>query len=182
MSAVEWKAVPIASGHEVSSDGRIRSIDRFIDYKDGRGRLAKGKEMKLSTDPGSKGYPRTTIRTDARGRVTFGIHQLVCLTFHGPAPTPRHEVRHLNGDQLDNRAENLAWGTRAENMQDVITHGRNAAMRKTQCPQGHPYSSSNTRIKNGRWRICRICSREQDKLAARRSRARKREARLAGVA
>ena len=33
-------------------------------------------------------------------------------------------ARHLDGDKKNNRIGNLAWGTQAENMQDMIRHGR----------------------------------------------------------
>lgn len=51
-------------------------------------------------------------------------HALIARAFHGPPPTPDHEVRHLNGDPLDNHAENLRWGTVAENAADTIRHHR----------------------------------------------------------
>lgn len=56
------------------------------------------------------------------GKVT--VHTLIALTFHGPRPSPRHQVRHINGNPRDNRAENLAWGTAAENIHDRDVHGR----------------------------------------------------------
>ena len=52
------------------------------------------------------------------------VHQLVATVFHGPKPSSDHEVRHLNGDPSDNRAGNLAWGTRKENAADRDAHGR----------------------------------------------------------
>ena len=54
---------------------------------------------------------------------TYGVHRLVCAAFHGPTPSPTHEVRHLNGNPQDNRPDNLAWGTRIENWADRIAHG-----------------------------------------------------------
>lgn len=43
------------------------------------------------------------------------VATLVCGAFQGPRPDG-HEVTHLNGDALDNRAENLVWRTPAEKM------------------------------------------------------------------
>ena len=51
------------------------------------------------------------------------IHRVLCEIFHGPAPTPDHETRHLNGIRSDNREINLAWGTRKENAADRKIHG-----------------------------------------------------------
>lgn len=56
-----------------------------------------------------------------RGRL-WKVATIVCEAFHGPRP-PGCEVAHLNGDSLDNRAENLAWKTRAENEADKVAHG-----------------------------------------------------------
>lgn len=44
------------------------------------------------------------------------VHRLVCEAFHGPRPSPKHVVIHLNEDATDNRAENLKWGTQKENL------------------------------------------------------------------
>lgn len=43
------------------------------------------------------------------------VHQLVASAFVDRADASKAEVNHLNGNKLDNRAENLAWVTRSEN-------------------------------------------------------------------
>ena len=50
------------------------------------------------------------------------LHRLVAETFHGLGK-PGEEVRHLDGFKSNCRADNLAWGTRATNMQDKVAHG-----------------------------------------------------------
>jgi len=54
---------------------------------------------------------------------TQKLHKLMLVTFIGPRP-PGMVCRHLNGDALDNRIANLAWGTVQENNQDTVRHGR----------------------------------------------------------
>lgn len=49
-----------------------------------------------------------------RGK-TRSVHRLVAEAFLGPRP-PKCEVLHLNHDPADNRASNLKWGTRGENI------------------------------------------------------------------
>jgi hypothetical protein len=49
------------------------------------------------------------------------VHRLILETFVGPRP-PGKQCRHLNGDSLDNRLENLAWGTFHENFADRLAH------------------------------------------------------------
>lgn len=58
------------------------------------------------------------------------VHQLVLTAFGGPRPTPAHETRHLDGDRLNNTPLNLAWGTRAENVADAISHGTHVCLRR----------------------------------------------------
>lgn len=70
----------------------------------------------------SNGYlmVSTTIN-GARYRET--VHRLVCKTFHGPQPSPKHEVAHNDGSRLNNAAYNLRWATRKENLDDTDRHG-----------------------------------------------------------
>ena len=44
------------------------------------------------------------------------IHRLVCEAFHGIAPFDRAVVLHLDENALNNRPENLRWGTQKENL------------------------------------------------------------------
>lgn len=44
------------------------------------------------------------------------VHRLVCEAFHGPAPSKRSVVIHLDEDATNNRPENLRWGTQKENL------------------------------------------------------------------
>jgi len=67
------------------------------------------------------------------------VHRLVCQAFHGTPPTPAHEVGHLNGVRLDNRAENLAWVTRSENNRHQVAHGTHVGSRNL--PRGRPRPS-----------------------------------------
>jgi hypothetical protein len=45
--------------------------------------------------------------------------------FVGPRPE-RLECRHLDGDKANNRVENLRYGTRKENAEDMTRHGGSA--------------------------------------------------------
>lgn len=53
----------------------------------------------------------------------YRAHCLVLETFVGPRPSPKHDCRHLDGDPANNDISNLAWGTRTENVHDMIKHG-----------------------------------------------------------
>ena len=66
------------------------------------------------------------------------------------------DVRHLDGDKLNNAAENLCWGTRSENNLDAVAHGTNANTAKAACPLGHALQAPN--LCSGAGRKCRACS------------------------
>ncbi len=50
------------------------------------------------------------------------LHVLICTAFHGPKPKGK-QVRHLDGKSLNNRADNLTWGTKKEDAADQARHG-----------------------------------------------------------
>jgi len=104
ISAVEGIIpVPNFPGYEVTPDGRV-----FFRKKNGELR-----EKKLWQNRGGDNVPAVTIRN----RV-FRISILVCLAFHGPKPSPLHQVRHLDNDPSNNHKDNLAWGTPEQQMED----------------------------------------------------------------
>ena len=54
----------------------------------------------------------------------IGVHTLIAEAFHGPRPTPEHQVAHFDGNPSNNCAWNLRWATAAENAQDRDRHGK----------------------------------------------------------
>lgn len=149
----EWRAIPGYEGrYEASSHGRVRSLTR----RDGRGVLHEGIIRKLQVD--EKGYRRVTLHRN--GRRGLLVHQLVCMTFHGPR-LAKMEVRHIDGNNKNNFASNLAWGTASENQFDKVIHGTHQQTRKTECPRGHVLTAPNlvkSIATDGR-RDCLACSR-----------------------
>lgn len=122
-----WRPVPEWEGlYEVSSHGRVRSVDRNVHYADGRLRTFWGKVRKLHLD--SFGYPKVTLKVQGLERRVL-VHQIVCTAWHGPAPEG-HEVRHLDGVPANCHKDNLAWGTSAENTADSRRHGTHRRARK----------------------------------------------------
>ena len=115
----EWQKTPSAEGVSVRI---LSNYPGLVISSDGRVQGPSGTWLKPSP---VKGYPSITYGPRANKR-TLKIHVLVCLAFHGPKPSPDHEVCHKNGNRQDNRASNLRWGTQAENMADRDAHGRTA--------------------------------------------------------
>lgn len=103
-------------GYEVTDDGRVFSVAH--NWR-GYGR------RELEQDLNASGYP--SVRLTLHGKRTrIAVHVLVAAHHLPPKPSALHEVRHLNGNKTDNRAANLAWGTRKENADDRQSHGRTA--------------------------------------------------------
>lgn len=151
-----WKPIPGYEGsYEASDQGRIRSLDRTIIEKTGRAVNVRGRILKPTE--GNKRYLLVTLS----GR-TKRVHRLVLAAFEGE--NPDMQVRHLDGDPQNNRIENLAYGTNAENMADSIEHGTHAQASKTHCRNGHPYTGDNVRRSVSGERVCRACKREQARL------------------
>jgi len=53
----------------------------------------------------------------------WAVHRLVAETFLGPRPS-NLVTRHLNDVKADNKLDNLAYGTTADNVHDAIRNGR----------------------------------------------------------
>ena len=116
----EWRPVVGYEGlYEVSSHGLVRGVDRYVIGTNGR-RLWKGRTLKTQSHDRT-GHPRLSLCSGGRP-VTHFVHTLVCEAFHGARP-PGGVTRHLNGVPSDNRAENLAWGTVQDNIDDRDAHG-----------------------------------------------------------
>lgn len=114
-----WKPAVGYEGYEVSDHGQVRSLDRTIYRKDGQTRLCKGRALKPQKH--SDGYLYVCLYREAKPRKEY-IHRLVLEAFTGPCPDGM-ECRHLDGNPENNRVSNLQWGTRSENILDVVRHG-----------------------------------------------------------
>lgn len=96
-----FKRIPGHNGwYSVSSDGRV--------FSDAR---ASMREMKAG--PGSVGYKKVGLYCGKK-QATHAVHRLVAEAFV-PNPDNLPEVNHINGNKLDNRAENLEWTDRSGN-------------------------------------------------------------------
>ena len=92
-----WKPLPFDSRYLVSSYGRIKS--NVYKY-----------ERILCPSVNKSGYAHTII-----GGKQYNIHRLVALTFI-PTDDTSLTVDHIDGNKLNNRADNLRWCTQSENI------------------------------------------------------------------
>lgn len=114
----EWKPAVGWDGYVVSNEGAVRSVSRRVLMKNGRWKTVYGRDRRLTPD--GFGYPTVGLSVNGVSR-TVRVHTLVAATFHGPRPDG-FEVRHLDGNPGNNRADNLAYGTSADNKADQIRH------------------------------------------------------------
>ena len=103
----EWRSIEGFQAYEVSDRGNVRRISPRP-FLGGRGRPSKfcpGGPLK----PNRSGrYLHVVLLPGDGTRKTRSVHRLVAEAFISPRP-PNSQVHHLNGDSVDNRAENLAF-------------------------------------------------------------------------
>ena len=91
----------ILNNYEISDDGEIRNA-------------RTGRVIKQFV--GKDGY----VRTQIAGKTRL-VHRLVALTFV-PSDVGKDFVNHKDGNKQNNRASNLEWCTRSENMAHAYRH------------------------------------------------------------
>ena len=92
---------------------KMVKIDGFEDYlisKDGKILSNQSKTPKyLSFSKNRKGYLKTSLYKDKK-QYTILLHRLIAKAFiDNPKPDEYNIVDHINGDNQDNRIENLRW-------------------------------------------------------------------------
>lgn len=116
----EWRAIKGYEGsYEVSSSGRIRSLDRHVLGKDGRLELHRGKELK----PWSLKNGYSAVSLSGKKRT---VHSLVAEAFIGEKPKGM-DVMHLDGNRSNNVVSNLSYGTRSSNLRQTYDYGGRCA-------------------------------------------------------
>jgi|SRR5215475_12450552 len=117
MADVEiWMPVPEFEGYEASNLGRIRSIDRWVTYKNGQRRFYRGRVLRKQNGP--SGYP--TVHPGYKHQHRY-VHHLVMQAFKGETPSG-FEICHNDGDKRNCRLDNLRFDTRLNNVFDVVRH------------------------------------------------------------
>jgi hypothetical protein len=112
MSTEIWRPIPVADCshlYSVSNHGRIHSrISNRI----------------ITGSITSEGYRRILISAvpGHRNKRSYYIHRLVCEAFNGK-PLDGQQVDHVDGDKLNNWADNLEWVECLENIRRAIENG-----------------------------------------------------------
>ena len=103
-----WKDVEGFEGYyQVSTWARVRSLDRWVTYKDGRSRLCKSFILPLRKN--HKGYLRANLSKNGKTKSAF-VHKLVTEAFI-PNPLNLPVVNHKDEVKDNNYPYNLEWCT-----------------------------------------------------------------------
>lgn len=140
-----WVWCPSYPDYTASWSGQVKSWsdDRFPD-----GRLLLP-------------YHRTNaLGADGRRR-SKAISQFIADAFLVPKPEPAslYSLRHIDGNQWNDCALNLAWEDRQSMALRTVANGNHPMAKKTHCVRNHPLSGDNLRITRAGSRSCVTCSR-----------------------
>lgn len=140
----EWRAIRDYEGlYEVSSCGRVRSLDRI----DSLGHKRKGKVLKQSK---IRDYLQVILCKDGEHK-RFSIHRLVLMTFRPIDNMENLQVNHIDEDKSNNNLSNLEWcdseyncnyGTRNERIRIAMTNKDYASAKPIYCIELDAYYRS----------------------------------------
>ena len=108
----EWRDAQWYEGlYQVSSLGRVRSLDRYESCYGGT-RLRKGRVLRPKKNNG--GYLQVDLCKEGKP-TCFLVHRLVWEAFNGKIPEGM-QINHIDEDKLNNTIENLNLMTPKENI------------------------------------------------------------------
>ena len=122
MIIIKLKEIPDFAGYYASEEGEI-----FTTLKQGcrnRYDLSKRTEpRKLNVRYTKHGYGRVYMRRESTNkREDVYIHRIIAKLFI-PNPNNLPEVNHLDNDRGNNKATNLEWVSRIDNLNYAMTNG-----------------------------------------------------------
>lgn len=99
--------IPLGNGYYINENAQILS-------KKGK------KDRVMKQHIRGHGYSCVSLTIDGKTK-NFNVHKLMALSFFGE--TKGLEIRHLDGNRLNNNLSNLKYGTVSENQMDRVLHG-----------------------------------------------------------
>jgi hypothetical protein len=147
-----WKdIIGFENTYQISSFGRIKSLDRIININGGNGGkyVIKGKILKQNTNTGY-----CCIGLDRNNKkYMFKVHILVAKAFISN-PYDKKTINH-KGNKLDNRISEIEWSTQSENNNHAYETKRKIPPRQKKVIQ-MDMNSNVIKI----WNSCRLAGRE----------------------
>lgn len=139
-----WKDVAGYEGHyQVSSIGRVKSLDRTIQSKLIGDFVKKG----ILLTPSKRGkYLKVSLSKDS-AIIQYSVHRIVATAFIDN-PCNKKCVNHINGIKHDNRVENLEWVTYSENTKHSYTNQLQISQKGSDCSQSKTDESSVIEMRN----------------------------------
>lgn len=108
-----WKDIKGYEGlYQISSTGRVKSLDKYVNCKNNKQRLLKGKILKPLYN--KRGYLVVGL-TNENGTKKFLVHRLVALHFL-PNPNNLPYINHKDENPSNPHYLNLEWCTHQYNM------------------------------------------------------------------
>jgi hypothetical protein len=122
---LEWKDIPGYEGfYQISTMGKIRSVERTIREFDSRWGKIRTKRLKSKIiTPAVNGTHYSNVMLSKNGRAkSHFVHRLVLEVFVGSCPEGM-ECCHKDGNMYNNELSNLRWDTRKNNHADNVVNG-----------------------------------------------------------
>lgn len=102
------KQIPIGENYFIDEEGNVYSKNQ------------KGLKLRKQNIRGN-GYKHVTLTIEPYKSRCYLVHRLMALAYYGESNGM--EVRHLDGNKLNNNLSNLMYGTVSENQMDRALHG-----------------------------------------------------------
>jgi hypothetical protein len=118
----EWKdVIGYAGRYRVSNTGKIHSMKRYG--------VIRTKELRQSPQVG--GYLKVSLSVGS-AKKTLTVHSIVAQAFLGNRPHGL-DINHKDGNKANNRADNLEYITRGQNLSHAYRHGLNSRKGEKNC-------------------------------------------------
>ena len=123
----EWRDIKGFEGfYQVSNEGRVKSLDRYVDNFWGTKQFVRERILKGTTD--KDGYLMVYLCKDGKSK-NRKVHRLVAEAFI-PNTENGTSIDHINTLKDDNRVENLRWCTPKENSNNPLTRKKMSESQK----------------------------------------------------
>jgi len=108
-----WKDIEGYEGfYQISNKGKVKSLKRIINKRDGRKCYVKEKILKQVPD--KDGYAKCSLTCFKGRRKPIIVHRVIAKNFICN-PQNKPQVNHIDGNKKNNDLNNLEWVTLSEN-------------------------------------------------------------------
>ena len=117
--ATDIRQVPGYPQHALTDNGHLFRLNQYRRNPDGHA---------CDVFINQRGYRAAYVwRGKKKSKHPKPIYKLMAVTYHGKKPFKGALIRHLDGNSQNDHRDNLAWGTREENAEDLRKHNKDRA-------------------------------------------------------